>query len=162
MKPFEISRVLEAPRERVWQAWTEAEHMKKWWGPKGFTVTQLKMDLRPGGMTHYCLRTPDGAEMWGRMLYREIRKPERLVWINSFSDPKGGVTRHPGHASWPLELHSTALFEAQGNRTKITIQWLPMEGSTDAERKTFDEGRKSMNQGWSGTFENIEGFLRGK
>ena len=61
---------------------------------------------------HYCLRADNGAEMWGRMVYREIVKPERLVWINSFSDPDGGVTRHPGHQSWPLELHSTALFEA--------------------------------------------------
>ena len=160
MKPFEISRVFDAPRERVWQAWTEPEHMKKWWGPKGFTVTHLKMDLRPGGMTHYCLRGPDGAEMWGRAVYREVRKPERLVWVNSFSDPKGGLTRHPGHESWPLEMLTTATLEAQGQRTKLTIQWLPLEGSSDVQRKTFDEGRKSMNQGWSGTFEQLEGFLR--
>ena len=160
MKPFEISRVFDAPRERVWQAWTEPEHMKKWWGPKGFTVTHLKMDLRPGGMTHYCLRGPDGGERWGRAVYREVRKPERLVWVNSFSDPKGGLTRHPGHESWPLEMLTTATLEAQGQRTRLTIQWLPLEGSSDAERKTFDEGRKSMNQGWSGTFEQLEGFLR--
>ena len=160
MKPFEISRVFDAPRERVWQAWTEPEHMKKWWGPKGFTVTHLKMDLRPGGMTHYCLRGPDGGEMWGRAVYREVRKPERLVWVNSFSDPKGGLTRHPGHESWPLEMLTTATLEAQGQRTRLTIQWLPLEGSSDVERKTFDEGRKSMNQGWSGTFEQLEGFLR--
>ena len=159
MKPavqlFEISRVFDAPRERVWQAWTEAGHLRKWWGPKGFTVTHCKVDLRPGGLMHYCLRSPDGMEMWGRMVYREIVKPERLVWINSFSDPKGGVTRHPGHESWPLEMHSTALFEAQGNRTKVTIRWLPADGSTEAERGTFDEGRRSMNQGWSGTFDQL-------
>ena len=162
MKPFEISRVFDAPRERVWQAWTEAEHLKKWWGPKGFVVTHCKVDLRPGGMHLYCLRAPDGSDMWGRMVYREIRKPERLVWINSFSDPKGGITRHPMHQTWPLELHTTALFEAQGNRTKVTIQWLPGEGSSDLERKTFDENRPSMNMGWSGTFDQHEGFLRSK
>ena len=58
MKPFEISRVFDAPRERVWQAWTEAEHLKKWWGPKGFTVTHCTVDLRPGGTMHYCLKAP--------------------------------------------------------------------------------------------------------
>ena len=155
VEPFQISRVFDAPRERVWQAWTDAEQVKKWWGPKGFTVIHCTLELRPGGMTHYCLRGPDGAEMWGRMVYREIRKPERLVWINSFSDPKGGVSRHPMHESWPLEMHTIALFEAQGNRTKVTIQWQPADGSTDAERKTFDEGRASMNMGWSGTFEQL-------
>ncbi len=159
MKPFEITRVFDAPRERVWQAWTEPERLKKWWGPKGFEVTHCKVDLRPGGIMHYCLRAPDGSEMWGRFVYREIVKPERLIWINSFSDPKGGVTRHPGHASWPLEMHSTALFEAQGSKTKVTIQWLPGAASTEAERKTFEEGRSSMNQGWSGTFEQLEGYL---
>ena len=160
MKPFEISRVFDAPRERVWQAWTEAEHLKKWWGPKGFTVTHCTVDLRPGGTMHYCLKAPGGAEMWGRFVYRQIVKPEKLVWINSFSDAKGGVTRHPGHQSWPLEMHSTAIFEAQGNRTKVTIQWLPGEGSTDAERRTFEEGREGMKQGWAGTFEQLEGYLK--
>ena len=159
MKPFEISRVYDAPRERVWQAWTEADHLKKWWGPKGFSVTHCKVDLKPGGLMHYCLRTPDGGEMWGRMVYRQIVKPEKLVWINSFSDAKGGVTRHPGHAGWPLELHSTALFEAQGNRTKVTIQWLPADGSTEAELKTFDQGRPSMQQGWSGTLDQFGTYV---
>ena len=159
VQPFEISRVYDAPRERVWQAWTEAEHLKKWWGPKGFVVTHCKVELRPGGLMHYCLRTPDGSEMWGRMVYRQIVKPEKLVWINSFSDAKGGVTRHPWHASWPLELHSTALFEAQGNRTKVTIQWLPADGATEAELKTFDQGRPSMQQGWTGTLDQFGTYL---
>jgi uncharacterized protein YndB with AHSA1/START domain len=159
VKPFEITRVFDAPRERVWQAWTEPEHLKKWWGPKGFAVTHCTVDLRPGGLMHYCLRAPGGAEMWGRFVYREIVKPERLVWVNSFSDAKGGVTRHPGHASWPLELLSSAILEAQGGRTKVTIRWLPAESSTEAERKTFDEGRPSMNQGWSGTLEQLLAHL---
>ena len=160
MKPFEITRVFDAPRERVWQAWTEAEHLKQWWGPKGFTVKQCKVDLRPGGMMHYCLRAPDGSDMWGKFAYREIVKPERLVFVNSFSDPKGGVTRHPGHASWPLEMLTTVSFEAQGGKTKVTVQWIPADSATDAERKTFEEGRDSMKQGWTGTFEQFADYLR--
>ena len=162
MKPFEIKRVFDAPRDRVWQAWTEAERLKQWWGPKGFAVTHCRVDLRPGGIMHYCLRGPDGKEMWGKFVYREVVKPERLAWVNSFSDPKGGVTRHPGHASWPLEMLSSATFEAQGNKTRVSVQWLPAEASTDMERKTFDEGRSSMNQGWSGTFEQFDAYLRKK
>lgn len=160
MKPFETSRVFDAPRERVWAAWTQVEHMKKWWGPKGFKVKHMTMDLRPGGTLHYCLVAPDGSEMWGKMAYREIRKPEKLVFMNSFSDPQGGTTRHPSSEKWPLEMVSTVAFEALGpKQTKVSIHWIPAPGSTDAERKTFDEGRDSMKQGWGGTMEQLASYL---
>jgi uncharacterized protein YndB with AHSA1/START domain len=144
----------------VWQAWTEADRLKQWWGPKGFVVTHCKIDLRPGGSMHYCLRTPDGNEMWGKFVYREIVKPERLVFVNSFSDAKGGVTRHPGHASWPLEMLTTVIFEAQGGKTRVTVQWALFDTATDLERKTFDEGRDSMNMGWTGTMDQFAEYLK--
>jgi uncharacterized protein YndB with AHSA1/START domain len=160
VKPFEISRVVDAPRDRVWQAWTEAERLKKWWGPKAFTVSHLKVDLRPRGITHYCLRTPDGHDMWGKFVYREIVKPEKLVWLNSFSDEKGGTTVHPMSPTWPREMLTTVTFEAQGGKTKVTVQWLPVDRSTDLERRTFEEGRDSMKMGWTGTFEQFADYLK--
>ena len=159
IKPFVIARVFDAPRERVWQAWTEADRLKQWWGPKGFKVTHCKVDLRPGGLMHYCLRMPDGGEMWGRFVYREIVKPERLVWVNSFSDKDGGITVHPMSPTWPREMLSSAVFEDQGSKTKLTIQWAPVDGSTALECKTFEEGRDSMKMGWSGTFEQFANYL---
>jgi uncharacterized protein YndB with AHSA1/START domain len=156
--PFVITRTVAAPRARVWQAWTEVEHLKHWWGPKGFVVAQCTVDLRPGGLMHYHLRSPDGGDMWGRFLYREIVKPEKLVWVNSFSDEKGGVTRHPMAPGWPREMLTTVTFAEQGKGTLITVSWVPINASDD-ERRIFDEGRASMNQGWSGTFENLEHFL---
>ena len=158
-EPFIISRVFDAPRERVWQAWTEVEHVKHWWGPKGFTVTHCKLDLRPGGLGHYCLRGPDGNEMWGKFAYREIVKPERLVWVNSFSDKDGGTTVHPMSPTWPREMLTTVNFEAQGAKTKLTVQWVPLDGSTELECKTFDEGRESMKIGWTGTLEQFIAYL---
>lgn len=158
--PFVISRVFDAPRDKVWKAWTEAERLKQWWGPKGYVVTHCKVDLRPGGNMHYCLRTPDGGEMWGKFAYREITQPERLIFVNSFSDPKGGVTRHPGHESWPLEMLSTVVFEAMGGKTKVSVNWSPADASTDIERKTFDEGRDSMKQGWGGTMDQCAAYLK--
>jgi uncharacterized protein YndB with AHSA1/START domain len=160
MKPFEVSRVFDAPRDKVWKAWTEADRLKQWWGPKGFVVTHLKIDLRSGGTMHYCLKAPDGSEMWGRFAYREVAKPERLVFINSFSDAKGGVARHSGHMSWPLDMVSTITFEALGDKTRVTVHWVPAEGSTELERKTFDEGRESMKQGWGGTMEQLTDYLK--
>src|SRR5215471_11703282 len=99
---FIITRVFDAPRELVWQAHTELEHLKHWWGPKGFTWMGGKIDLRPGGVFHYGLRSPDGQAMWGKFIFREIVAPERLVFIVSFSDEKEGVTHHPLSPTWPL------------------------------------------------------------
>ncbi len=95
----------------------------------------------------------------GKFVYREIVKPERLVWINSFSDKDGGTTVHPLMADWPREMHTTVRFEAQGAKTRATVTWVPVEGSSETERKTFDAGRDSMKQGWSGTFEQLEAYL---
>ena len=157
--PFVISRLLDTPRDKVWRAWTEVEHLRQWWGPKGFAVTHCKVDLRPGGLMHFCLRMPDGGEMWGKFVYREIVKPERLVWINSFSDKDAGTTVHPMSPDWPREMLTEVRFEAQGGKTRVTVQWVPVDASTEIERKTFDEGRDSMKQGWSGTFEQLEAYL---
>jgi uncharacterized protein YndB with AHSA1/START domain len=158
-EPFVISRVFDAPRDRVWKSWTEAERLKKWWGPKGFTVTHCKIDLRPGGIMHYCLRMPDGNEMWGKFVYREIVKPERLVFVNSFSDKDGGITVHPMSVNWPREMLSTVTFEEQGGKTKLTVQWIPLDTSTALERKTFEEGRESMKMGWTGTMDQFVEYL---
>jgi uncharacterized protein YndB with AHSA1/START domain len=158
-EPFVTSRVFDAPRDRVWKSWTEAERLKQWWGPAGFTVHTCKVDLRPGGIFHYGMKAPDGSDMWGKFTYREIDAPKRLVFIVSFSDPKGGVTRHPGSANWPLETLSTATFEERGGKTKVTVQWIPHDTSTELERKTFEEGRDGMKQGWTGTMDQFAGYL---
>ena len=157
-RPFVISRVFNARRDIVWKSWTEAERLKQWWGPKGFTVHTSKVDLRPGGMFHYGMTAPDGSEMWGRFLYREIEAPRRLVCINSFSDPQGGLSRHSGHLEWPLQILSTVTFEEAGEKTTVTVHWEALE-ATEPERKTFDEGRQSMQMGWSGTFEQFSDYL---
>ena len=109
---------------------------------------------------HYCLRMPDGNEMWGRFVYREILPPEKLVFVNSFSDEKGGITVHPMSPTWPREMLTTVTFEAQGGgKTKVTVQWALFDTATDLERKTFDEGRESMKQGWTGTFDQFDAYL---
>jgi uncharacterized protein YndB with AHSA1/START domain len=156
---FVISRVLDAPRELLWKCFTDPERMKRWWGPKGFTVTVSKMDLRPGGTYHYRMQAPDGTPMWGKMVYREISPPDRIVFINSFSDETGGTTRHPMAPTWPLEMLSIFTFEDQpGGKTKFTVRWSP-HNATDEERKTFDAGHDSMRQGWGGTLDQLEGYL---
>jgi len=155
---FVITRVVDAPRSRVWKAWTDAKELKKWWGPKGFEVVSTKVDLKPGGIFHYLLRSPNGQDMWGKFVYREIVPEERLVLISSFSDETAGVSRHPMAPDWPLRMLSTVTFTEKGGKTTITVRWLPYE-ATQKERETFEAGRDSMKAGWTGTFERLDAHL---
>ncbi len=158
MKPFVTSRVFDAPRDRVWQAWTEAERLKQWFAPKGFSMTRCKLDLRVGGLFHYCLRMPDGKDMWGRWVIREIVEPKKLVFVVSFSDEKRGITVHPMSPSWPREMLSTVEFEEQESKTKVTVHWSPIN-ATEIENKTFEDSRDGMKQGWGGTFDYLVEYL---
>ncbi|MCX7312230.1 MAG: SRPBCC domain-containing protein [Alphaproteobacteria bacterium] len=156
---FVISRVLDAPRGLVWKCFTEPEHMQQWWGPKGVTIVGSKMDFRVGGMHHYGMKGPDGSVMWGRQVYREIVPPEKIVFLNSFADEKGGLARHPMAPTWPLEMLSVFTFEEQADgKTKFTIRWSPYNATAE-ETATFDGGHASMTQGWSGTLEQLEAYL---
>jgi uncharacterized protein YndB with AHSA1/START domain len=156
---FVMSRVFDVPRNLLWKCFTEPERMKQWWGPKGFKVLSAKMDLRPGGSYHYGMQSPDGHAMWGKFVFREVVPQERLVFINSFSDEKGGITRHPGNENWPLELLSSFTFEDMpGSKTKFTVRWAP-HNANEEERKTFDTNRDSMRQGWGGTMDQLEAYL---
>lgn len=157
---FVISRVFDAPRPLVFACFTEPERMQHWWGPKGVTIVKSTMDLRVGGTYHYGMQTPGGSVMWGKFVYREIVPPERLVFINSFSDENGGLTRHPMSPDWPLEMLSIFLFEDVGDgKTKFTVKWSPHNAS-EAERAVFAAGHGSMNQGWTGTLDQLEAYLR--
>lgn len=157
-KPFVISRTFDAPRERVWRAWTEREHLLHWFGPKGFAMSSAKLDFRPGGTFHFSLRAADSKEMWGKFVYREIVVPERILWVNSFSDPDGGITQHPFSPAWPLQMLSEATFVEHGGKTTVTIEWTPLD-ATDEERRAFEAARDGMSQGWTGTFEQLEEYL---
>jgi uncharacterized protein YndB with AHSA1/START domain len=156
---FVLRRVFDAPRALLWQCFTDPERMKQWWGPKGFKVLHSKMDLRVGGTYHYGMQEADGEAMWGKFTYREIAPQEKLVFINSFSDEKGGVTRHPLGPTWPLQMHSTFTFEdAPGGKTKFTVRWSPYEATAE-EQAAFDAAQASMTQGWGGTMEQLAGYL---
>jgi uncharacterized protein YndB with AHSA1/START domain len=156
--PFVFSRTFDAPRELVWKAWTDRERLMQWFSPKGFTMSTAKLDFRPGGSFHYALKSPDGKEMWGKFIYLEIVAPDRIVLVNSFSDEKGGITRHPFSATWPLEMLSTTTLEEREGKTVVTVHWVPLK-PTEAERKTFDSAHEGMKVGWTGTFDQLAEYL---
>ncbi len=158
-KPFVISREFAVSRDLMWKVWTERQHFAQWFGPKGMEVVFEKFDLRPGGMNHYKIVTPDGKEMWGKAVYREIVPPEKLVWINSFSDKDAGITRHPlSKDPWPLQLLTVVTFAESAGKTTVTVKWWPFDSDAD-ERRVFDNNRENMRGGWGGTLEQLKDYL---
>jgi uncharacterized protein YndB with AHSA1/START domain len=104
------TRVFDAPRELVFEAWTRPEHVKNWYGPRAFTMTICEIDLRPGGAYRFVMRGPDGVAYAFSGVYREIARPERLVYT-------WGFEAMPGH-----EAIETVTFEEHDGRTTMTMK----------------------------------------
>ena len=158
---FSIERTYDAPRERVWAAFTTAEGLAHWWGPKGSTLKVLNLDLRPGGMFHYSMEYQPGHPMYGRFIYREIEAPQRIVFATSFSDVSGGITRAPFpqmQDRWPLEVLNTVTFTERAGRTTLALRGHPINAN-EQEIATFAGFFDSMRQGFGGTFDQLETYL---
>ena len=156
---FVITRELNAPRELVWKMWTDENHMAKWWGPTGFEMIKSKIDLKPGGMYHYGMKTPDGAHtMWGKIVYREIAAPERMIVVVSFCDENAVTIRHPLAPTWPLEVLSTMTFTEKNGKTTLTMKGVPLNAN-EGEIKMYKSGYAGMQQGFGGTFAQLDAYL---
>src|SRR6266545_1112456 len=144
-----IERVFDAPRERVWKAWTEPEQAKRWWGPKGFTAPVWRTDFRVGGKYLYCMRSPDGKDYWGTGVYREIVRLEKIVATDSFADAEGKVvpaTHYGFREDFPRELLLTVTFEDLGGKTNMTLRHAGFPAGPD---------RDGAMQGWTESFEKL-------
>ena len=155
--PFTLSRSFDAPRDRVWEAFTTLEHLEKWWGPKGFAIRSARLEFRPGGMFVYAMEA-GGQTMWGRFVYREIEAPGRIVFVNSFSDAEGGLTRAPFADTWPLEILNTWTFTESGGQTTLDIQGVPLNANA-VETAVFLAGFPSMQMGFGGTLDQLAAHL---
>lgn len=162
--PFTIDRVFKAPRELVWQAWTEREHLIKWFGPTGSTITQARLDLRIGGSFHYCMSHPAGMELWGRWVFQSIARLDKLEFISSFSNAAAEIAPAPfqGLEDFPTEVLTTVTFVDHagiGKGTLVTIEARPITGSSKAQCHFFKGFHSSMQQGWAGTMQQLDTFL---
>lgn len=154
---FLFRRRFAVPRALLWDVWTKPEHLRHWWGPKGFTVIHADMQLEPGGRFHYGMKSGQGNEMWGLFRYREIVAPQRLVLVNGFADTKGNLTRPP-FPGWPSEMLNTmTLVEEEGGTT--LFNHVAAINCTEAEKAVFVEGHRSMEGGYGGTMEQLDAYL---
>lgn len=154
-----LKREFNAPRELVYKVWTEPEHFGKWWGPQGFSLQVVQMDVRPGGIFFGCQKSPDGQHaMWGKFVYREVQPPEKLVYVQSFSDEQGNVIRAPFNPNWPLEILNILTLEENDGKTILTLQGGPLN-ATDEEKAAYDGMAPMVAQGFEGTFEQLADYL---
>lgn len=143
-----ISRTFHAGRDLVWKMWTEAEYLKHWWGPKGWTLPVCEMDFRAGGTWFYCMQGPDGSQSCGKSYYIEIEEPKRIVLRDIFVDSTGNpLERMP-------EAHTTMVFSEQDGKTTVTSTVLyPTQEDRD---RVIAMG---MEAGIDQTLDRLEAYL---
>lgn len=150
---FVVTRVFDAPRELVFEAWTEPERLMRWWGPKGYSMPYCTIDLRPGGVFFHCMRSPEGHDFWGKGVFREIVVPERIVLTDSFADAEGNVvpaTRYGMSPYWPLETLMTVTFDEHERMTTVTVRHAGIPSGTD---------RDVAHHGWTETVDRLAEYL---
>jgi uncharacterized protein YndB with AHSA1/START domain len=108
-----LSRLLDAPRELVFAAWTDPKQVVQWWGPTGFTTTNHEMSVTPGGVWRFVMHGPDGRNYKNKIVFTEVVKPERLVYHHAGEEDTEDV-----------RFHVTVTFEAQGRKTLLTMRSL--------------------------------------
>jgi uncharacterized protein YndB with AHSA1/START domain len=136
-----ITRVFDAPRELVWQAWTDPKQLMQWWGPEHHPAVHLAMDVRPGGVWRNCLRSVEaGNDLWHHGTFREVVPMERLVFTF--------VWEEEGERG--MENLVTITFADEGKKTRLTLHQTPFQ--TDGERDGHGEG-------WTSSFGRLGTFL---
>ncbi len=156
---FVIERSFPVSQERLFRACSDAKEMAQWFAPSGMTTIKAEQDLKPGGIYHYGLSSGQGNEMWGKVTYKEITPHSRLVYRQSFSDPGGGLTRHPMAPTWPMEMLTIMDFISEGDKqTRLKISWINA-GIDDVEGETFRAAHAGMNGGWTGTLDGLYAYL---
>ncbi len=124
-----VSRVFDAPRELVWEAWTDPRHVIHWWGPDGFTTTIKRMEVKPGGVWEHTMHGPDGTDYPNKSIFTEVVKPERICYLHG-GEKKGDPA---------VQFEATWTFEDLGGKTRLTIHSV-FPSAAERERAIRDYG----------------------
>ena len=143
-KEMTLTRILNAPRELVFKAWTEVDHLAQWWGPKGFTNPVCRADVRVGGKIYIEMKSPDGTVYPMDGSFTEITTPAKIVFLSSALDDQGKRI---------FEVMNTVLFEAENGKTILTIHAVVDETPL---AKPFLDG---MNEGWSQSLDRLSAHV---
>jgi uncharacterized protein YndB with AHSA1/START domain len=143
-----FSRTFRTTRAALFRAFTIPELLARWWGPPAWPMASCTLDLRPGGLWHYCLRSAEGQEHWALAEYREIREPERIRYLERSSDPAGSITE-----DMPPAL-TTVTFTEQGQHATLTSH-VTFPTTADRDRQV----RRGMVEGFSSALDQLHDLL---
>ncbi len=153
-KSIKITREYNAPRERVWQRWTDPNQFLCWFGPKDYSGCYAKVDLHVGGKYLNCMKGPDGKEYWSTGIYKEIIEPNRIIMTDSFADEHGNAvpaTYYGMGAEIPIELEVEVTFEDIDGKTRMTLEHCGLpEGDILEQTKA----------GWNESFDKLADCLK--
>jgi len=146
-----IERIFNASVDLIWQMWTDSEHFKNWYGPKGFTVPVANMDLRVGGQRLICMASPDGKmKMWTVGEYKQIILNERLVYTESPSDEEGNMVSPSAMGmpeGYPAVTEVIVSLEDLGGRTKMVMTHAGVPAASGA------------GGGWEQAFDKLADYI---
>jgi uncharacterized protein YndB with AHSA1/START domain len=146
-----LERVFNAPRELVWRACTEPERVKKWLAPAPWTTAECEIDLQPGGMFRFLMKSPDGKEESANLTcYLEVIKNQKLVWTNALA-PGYRPKAKPEHVPF---FTATFSFEAHGNGTKYTVRVIHKD---EQDRKKHEE--MGFHDGWGTCLDQLAALV---
>lgn len=158
--PSEIIREFNAPRQLVFDAWTKVKHLNNWMFPMpGCSCEFISADIRSSGSSLHKITMPNGHEMWLFTKYEEVISPERLVFLQYFSNENGDIVPMPHMANWPKDMLATLLFEEPSEgKTKLTFLWEPRDPSPE-ELEAFESSRSEHGNGWGAGMDQLHSYL---
>lgn len=146
----------------MYEMWSHPEHFSKWLAPTGFDMKFISANIKPGGSSFYSISNGE-VTMYGKAHYKEMQKPTRLVYTQQFADKDGNMGKHPMAPSWPDFMQTTVEFTVETeNETRVTITWEVFGEASKAERDMFHMAKAGMTMGWTGSFDKLEEYGRGK
>lgn len=154
---LKIERIFDAPRELVWNAWTQPELVMQWWGPEPFSSPVCKIDFRVGGKFVFCMRSPDGQDYWTGGSYDQINPIESMECSVWFSTDNGDVVDPSSYgfpAAFPRVQKQNVTFEDLGEQTRLTITY---EVESDEVMKIY--GQVQMKEGWESSLNKFARVL---
>jgi uncharacterized protein YndB with AHSA1/START domain len=156
---FILARTFDTPIETMFEMWTDPKHLAKWLAPGGAAMEFLHADIRAGGSSFYCMSAPN-MKMYGRADYLKIEKPGTIIYTQQFCDEHEKLARHPMAPTWPATMLTTIELAAEGpEQTRVTVTWEPHGAVTAEELETFIKMRSGMTMGWTGSFDQLDGYL---
>ncbi len=153
---FVLDREFDAPRELVWRAWTDPNFLQRWYGPGVETVIH-KFDLEPDGVWLNEMKMSGGSN-FQKIIFKEVSKPEKLVWHHCSADADWNIAANPMMPDWPRILLTTVTFEENGDQTNVRLSQIPLD-ATDAEIACFAKMKDGMSGGWGSGYAIIDELL---